>query len=152
GVQTCALPIFEKKWDDIKIVIEYGMLSEEKFFAKAQDFALYPTVDGNYYTYDELYNKIKAKQTDKDDKLVILYAANKEAQHSYIEDAKAKGYEVLLLDSPIVSHLMQKLETTKENISFVRVDADHIDNLIKKEEPPKFESLLMRKRKNWTSC
>src|SRR5690606_11738119 len=125
---------FEKKWDDIKIVIEYGMLSEEKFFEKAQDFALYPTVDGNYYTYDELYNKIKAKQTDKDDKLVILYAANKEAQHSYIEDAKAKGYEVLLLDSPIVSHLMQKLETTKENISFVRVDADHIDNLIKKED------------------
>src|SRR5690606_210057 len=134
GVQTCALPIFEKKWDDIKIVIEYGMLSEEKFFAKAQDFALYPTVDGNYYTYDELYNKIKAKQTDKDDKLVILYAANEEAQHSYIEAAKAKGYEVLLLDSPIVSHLMQKLESTKENISFARVDADAVDNLIKKDD------------------
>ena len=125
---------FEKKWNDIKIVIEYGMLSEEKFFEKAGDFALYPTVDGTYYTYDELYNKIKANQTDKDDKLVILYAADKDAQHSYIEAAKAKGYEVLLLDSPIVSHLMQKLETSKENISFARVDADHIDNLIKKDD------------------
>ncbi|RMZ50588.1 molecular chaperone HtpG [Flavobacteriaceae bacterium PRS1] len=125
---------FEKKWDDIKIVIEYGMLSEEKFFEKADAFALYPTVDGKYYTYDELYNKIKANQTDKDDKLVILYASNKDEQHSYIEAAKAKGYEVLLLDSPIISHLIQKLETSKENISFVRVDADHIDNLIKKED------------------
>ncbi|MFC4721102.1 molecular chaperone HtpG [Geojedonia litorea] len=125
---------FEKKWDDIKIVIEYGMLSEEKFFEKADAFALYPTVDGKYYTYDELYNKIKANQTDKDDNLVILYAADKDAQHSYIEAAKAKGYEVLLLDSPIVSHLMQKLETSKEKISFSRVDADHIDSLIKKDD------------------
>ena len=125
---------FEAKWNDIKIVIEYGMLSEEKFFEKADAFALYPSVDDKYYTYDELYNKIKANQTDKDDKLVILYASDKEAQHSYIEEAKAKGYEVLLLDSPIVSHLIQKLESTKEKISFARVDADHIDNLIKKED------------------
>lgn len=125
---------FEKKWDDIKVVIEYGMLSEEKFFEKADAFALYPTVDGDYFTYEELYNKIKAKQTDKDDKLVILYASNKDAQHSYIEAAKQKDYEVLLLDSPIVSHLIQKLESTKENISFTRVDADHLDNLIKKDE------------------
>ena len=125
---------FEKKWDDIKVVIEYGMLSEEKFFEKADAFALYPTVEGDYFTYEELYNKIKAKQTDKDDKLVILYASNKDAQHSYIEAAKQKDYEVLLLDSPIVSHLIQKLESTKENISFTRVDADHVDNLIKKDE------------------
>ncbi|MDN3492517.1 molecular chaperone HtpG [Winogradskyella bathintestinalis] len=125
---------FEKKWDDIKIVIEYGMLSEEKFFEKADAFALYPTVDGKYYTYEELFNKTKATQTDKDGKLVILYASNKDQQHSYIEAAKAKGYEVLMLDSPIVSHLIQKLESTKENISFARVDGDHIDNLIKKEE------------------
>jgi len=100
---------FEKKWDDIKIVIEYGMLSEEKFFEKADAFALYPTVDDKYYTYEELFNKIKAKQTDKDDKLVILYTSNEDEQHSYIEAAKAKGYEVLLLNSPIVSHLIQKL-------------------------------------------
>ena len=125
---------FEKKWNDIKIVIEYGMLSEEKFFEKAESFVLYPSVDDTYYTYDELFNKIKANQTDKDDKLVILYASNKEEQHSYIESAKAKGYEILLLDSPIVPHLIQKLETTKENISFVRVDSDHIDNLIKKDD------------------
>ena len=125
---------FEAKWNDIKIVIEYGMLSEEKFFEKADAFALYPTVDGKYYTYEELYNKIKAKQTDKDDKLVILYSSDEDSQHSYIEAAKSKGYEVLLLDSPIISHLIQKLETTKENISFARVDGDHIDNLIKKDD------------------
>lgn len=125
---------FEAKWNDIKIVIEYGMLSEEKFFEKAEAFALYPTVDGTFYTYDELYNKINAKQTDKDDKLVILYASNADEQHSYIEAAKAKDYEVLLLDSPIVSHLIQKLEGSKENITFARVDADHIDKLIQKED------------------
>ena len=125
---------FEAKWNDIKIVIEYGMLSEDKFFDKADAFALYPTVDGKYYTYDELYNAIKAKQTDKDNKLVILYTSNQEEQHSYIEAAKDKGYEVLLLDSPIVSHLMQKLESTKENITFSRVDADSIDKLIAKDE------------------
>jgi len=125
---------FEKKWNDIKVVIEYGMLSEDKFFEKADKFALYPTIDGDFYTFEELENKIKDNQTDKDDKLVILYASDKEAQHSYIEAAKKKGFEVLLLDSPIVPHLMQKLETSKENLSFVRVDADHVDNLIKKED------------------
>ncbi|MGA9588554.1 MAG: molecular chaperone HtpG, partial [Salegentibacter sp.] len=125
---------FEKKWNDIKIVIEYGMLSEEKFFDKAQKFALYPTVDGNYYTFEELEEKIKDNQTDKDGNMVVLYASNEDEQHSYIEAAKAKGYEVLLLDSPIVSHLLQKLETSKEKTSFVRVDADHADNLIKKED------------------
>ncbi|MBT8178114.1 MAG: molecular chaperone HtpG, partial [Eudoraea sp.] len=125
---------FEKKWNDIKIVIEYGMLSEEKFFEKAEKFALYPTVDGDFYTFEELKNKIKEQQTDKDDKLVILYASDTEAQHSYIEAAKGKGYEVLLMDSPIVGHLMQKMETSKEKLSFARVDADHLDNLIKKED------------------
>ncbi len=125
---------FEKKWNDIKIVIEYGMLSEDKFFEKAEKFALYPTVDGNYYTFEELQEKVKANQTDKDEKLILLYASNREEQHSYIEAAKAKGYEVLLLDSPIISHLMQKLETSKEKLSFARVDADHLDNLIKKED------------------
>ena len=125
---------FNAKWDDIKIVIEYGMLTEEKFFDKAQDFMLYPTVDGDYYTIAELKDKLAAAQTDKDDKLVLLYASNKEEQHSYIAAAKDKGYEVLLLDSPIISHLLQKMETSKEKISFARVDGDHIDNLIKKDE------------------
>ena len=125
---------YEKKWNDIKLIIEYGMLSEEKFFEKSEKFTLYPSVDGKFYTYEELFNKIKAKQTDKDDKLIILYASDKESQHSYIEKAKNRGYEVLLLDSPIVSHLIQKLESTKDKISFARVDSDHIDNLINKDK------------------
>jgi molecular chaperone HtpG len=125
---------FEAKWNDIKVIIEYGMLSEEKFFDKAKKFALYPTVDDTYFTFEELIEKTKDLQKDKDDTHIILYAANKDAQHSYIQDAKAKGYEVLLLDSPIVSHLMQKLETSEEKIRFTRVDADHIDNLIKKDD------------------
>lgn len=125
---------FEKKWDDIKIVIEYGMLTEDKFFEKADKFALYPTTDGDYYTFEELQEKIKDNHTDKDGNLVILYASNKDSQHSYIEAAKAKDYKVLMLDSPIVSHLLQKLETSKEKISFVRVDSDHVDNLIKKDD------------------
>jgi len=125
---------FNAKWDDIKIVIEYGMLTEDKFFDKAQDFMLYPTVDGNYHTFAELKEKLAAAQTDKDDKLVLLYASNKEEQHSYIAAAKNKGYEVLLLDSPIISHLIQKMETSQEKISFARVDGDHIDNLIKKDD------------------
>ncbi len=125
---------FEKKWNDIKIVIEYGMLTEDKFFEKAQDFALYPTVDDKYFTFSEFKEKIKDVQTDKDDNLVILYASNKEEQHSYIEAAKDKGYEVLLLDSPIVAHLLQKVESKEEKISFVRVDSDHVENLIKKDD------------------
>lgn len=126
---------FEKKWNDIKVVIEYGMLTEDKFYDKAQKFALYPSVDNKFYTYEELEAKIKDNQTDKDDKLVILYASNKEEQHSNIKAAQDKGYEVLLLDSPIVSHLIQKIESSKEQkVSFVRVDSDHVDNLIKKED------------------
>ena len=125
---------FEKKWNDIKVIIEYGMLSEDKFFDKAKKFALYPTVDDSYFTFDELVEKTKEAQTDKDGNHIILYAANKDAQHSYIQAAKDKGYEVLLLDSPIVSHLMQKIEGGGEKVKFSRVDADHIDNLIKKED------------------
>ncbi|QIY92369.1 molecular chaperone HtpG [Chryseobacterium gallinarum] len=126
---------YEKKWNDIKVVIEYGIVTEEKFAEKADKFTLYPTTDGKYFLWDELVEKIKPVQTDKDNKLVILYATNADEQHSYIQSAKDKGYEVLLLDSPIISHVIQKLETSKENISFARVDADHINNLIKKDEP-----------------
>jgi molecular chaperone HtpG len=125
---------FEKKWNDIKIVLEYGMLSEPKFYEKAGAFALYPTVDDTYFTLEELKEKVKDTQTDKNGKTVILYASNKEAQHSYIAAAKDKGYEVLLLDSPIVSHLIQKLEGDNENLTFARVDGDAIDKLIEKEE------------------
>ncbi|MDG1509553.1 MAG: molecular chaperone HtpG [Flavobacteriaceae bacterium] len=125
---------FESKWNDIKVIIEYGMLSEDKFFDKAQKFALYPTVDNSFFTFDEFLEKTKDAQTDKDGNQIVLYAANKDAQHSYIQSAKEKGYEVLLLDSPIISHLMQKLETSNEKVKFTRVDADHIDNLIKKDD------------------
>ncbi|UAB80176.1 molecular chaperone HtpG [Marixanthomonas sp. SCSIO 43207] len=125
---------FEQKWNDIKVVIEYGMLTEDKFFEKAQKFALYPTVDGDYFTFEELEEKIKENHTDKDGKLVVLYASNKDEQHSYIQEAKDKGYTILMLDSPIVSHLLQKLEGSKENVNFVRVDSEPVENLIKKEE------------------
>ena len=125
---------FEKKWNDIKIVLEYGMLSEPKFYEKAGAFTLYPTTDDKYFTLEELKEATKDSQTDKDGKLVVLYASNKDAQHSYIEIAKEKGYKVILLDSPIVSHLIQKLEADNENLTFARVDADHIDKLIQKEE------------------
>jgi molecular chaperone HtpG len=125
---------FEQKWNDIKIVLEYGMLSEDKFYEKAADFVLYPTVDNKFFTLAELKEKLAANQTDKNGKLVVLYASNKEAQHGYIDIAREKGYEVLLLDSPIVSHLIQKLEADNENLTFVRVDSDHIDKLIQKED------------------
>lgn len=126
---------YEQKWNDIKIVIEYGMVTEDKFFEKSDKFMLYPTTDGQYLLWDELVEKIKEKQTDKNGKTVVLYASNTDQQDSYIQSAKAKGYEVLLLDSPLVPHLIQKLESTKENISFARVDADHINKLVEKDEP-----------------
>ncbi len=125
---------FQQKWNDIKVVLEYGMLSEPKFYEKAGDFVLYPTTEDKYYTLAELKEALKDNQTDKNGKLVVLYASNKDAQHSYIDIAKEKGYQVLLLDSPIVSHLIQKLEADNENLTFARVDADHIDKLIQKEE------------------
>ena len=124
----------ESKWNDIKVVIEYGMLTEDKFYEKAEVFNLYPTVDEKYYTFEELENKVKKLQTDKDGNLIILYAQNKDEQYTYIESAKEKGYEVLLLDSPIIPHLIQKLETKKEKIKFSRVDSDTLENLIKKDE------------------
>jgi len=125
---------FEEKWNDIKVVIEYGMLSEDKFFDKAQNFALYPNVDNGFFTFEELKDKVSKSQTDKDGNLILLYASNVNDQHSYIESAKEKGYEVLILDSPIISHLIQKLETSNEKIKFTRVDADVVDKLIQKDE------------------
>ena len=125
----------EQKWNDIKMVIEYGMLSEEKFYEKAKKFNLFPTTDGTFLTLDELKEQTKEAQTDKDGKLVQLYASNADEQHAYIQAAKDKGYTVLLLDSPIVGHLLQKLEQEDDKLGFVRVDADHIDKLIAKDEP-----------------
>ena len=125
---------FEEKWEDMKVIVEYGMLTEKKFFDKAEKFALYQNVDGAYSTWAEYLDKIKVNQVDKDGKTVVLYTNDKEAQHSYITEAKEKSYDVLVLDGPIVSHLIQKLETEKENISFARVDADAIDKLIQIDE------------------
>jgi molecular chaperone HtpG len=125
---------YQEKWNDIKVIIEYGMLSEEKFYDKAKNFALYPTTDNEYYTYEELINEIKDKQTDKDNKTIILYATDVKEQDSYVRLAKEKGYKVLVLDSPIISHFIQKLESSEQNISFSRVDSDTLDNLIKKDE------------------
>jgi molecular chaperone HtpG len=125
---------FQKKWDDIKVFIEYGMLSEEKFYEKAVKFALYKDTDGNYYTMEELTEKLKPIQTDKDGQLVYLYTSNVDEQHAYIEEAKEKGYTVLLLDSQLTGHFVQHLEQKLEKSSFVRVDGDTIDKLIKKDE------------------
>ena len=125
---------FEAKWNDIKVVIEYGMLTEDKFYEKSEKFALYPTVDDTYLTWEELQAQIGELHKDKDGKTIVLYASNKEEQFSYIEKAKEKGYTVLLLDSPIVPHLIQKIEQQKNGFSFARVDSDSIEKLIQKEE------------------
>lgn len=130
---------YEEKWDDLKIFINYGMLSQEDFYDRAKDFALLKDVDGKYFTYDEYKTLIKDNQTDKEGNLVYLYANDKEGEYSYIEAAKAKGYSVLLLDgqldNPMVSMLEQKLEKTR----FTRVDADIIDRLIQKENKKESE-------------
>lgn len=125
---------FEKKWDDIKIFVQYGMISDEKFYEKAIKFALVKTTAGKYFTFDEFENHVKPVQTDKDKKLVYLYATNAQEQHAYIDAAIARGYEVLLMDTMLDPHFINHLESKLKDISFVRVDADTIDKLIKKDE------------------
>ncbi len=136
---------FEEKWNDMKLIVEYGMLSDEKFYERSEKFALYPNVDGSFFTMKEFSEKIKETHKDKDGKTIYLYSSNLDSQDYYINQAKEKGYEVLLLDSPIISHLIQKFESKMENCSFVRVDSDTIGNLIKKED--KIESVLTEKEK-----
>lgn len=128
---------FEEKWDDLKLFIHYGMLSEEDFYERAKDFALLKDVDGKYFTYEEYRTLTKDNQTDKNGQLVLLYATDKEAQYSYIETAHAKGYSVLLLDGQLDTPLVQMLEQKLEKTSFTRVDADTIGNLIRKEDAAK---------------
>ena len=137
---------FESKWNDMKLIVEYGMLSDEKFYDRASEFSLYPNTDDSFFTMKEFSEKIKDSQKDKDGKVIYLYASDKNAQHSYIAQAKERGYEVLLLDSPIISHLVQKFESKIENSSFVRVDSDSIDNLIKQEVS--LDSVLSDKEKD----
>ena len=125
---------FESKWEDIKIFVQYGMLSEEKFYEKASKFALLKSTDGKYATLEEYAEKVKPLQTDKDKRVIYLYTTNVEEQHSFIETAKDRGYDVIVFDSPIDSHYINQLESKLENTSFVRVDADVIDKIIKKED------------------
>jgi len=125
---------FEKKWEDIKVFIEFGMLTDEKFYEKAAKFYLFKSVDGNYYTIEEYKEKIKGNQTDKNDKMVVLYAQDEKEQYSFIQTAKDRSYDVVVLDTPIASHLISKLEQKVDKFSFARVDADTIDKLIQKDE------------------
>ena len=125
---------FEQKWDDVKVFIEYGMLTEEKFFEKANDFALYKNTNDHYYTFAEFLEKVKEPQKNKDGKTIILYTNDKKEQHSFVQTATDKGYEVLELGGPLVSHLISRLESTNTDVQFSRVDADIIDKLIEKEQ------------------
>jgi len=139
---------FEEKWDDIKIFIEYGILSDEKFAEKAKKFALYKNVDGEYFTMEEYKEKVKEAQTDKDKKLVLLYTSNKDEQYSYIAAAKEKDYDVLIMDTPLSAHLVGKLEQ-QEEVSLSRVDGDTVEELIKKDEeiPAKLDEADEKKLK-----
>ena len=125
---------FEQKWDDVKVFIEYGMLTEEKFFEKANDFALYKNTNDDYHTFTEFLEKVKEPQKNKDGKTIILYTNDKKEQHSFVQTATDKGYEVLELGGPLVSHLISRLESTNTDVQFSRVDADIIDKLIEKEQ------------------
>ncbi len=125
---------FEKKWDDLKLFIEYGIISEEKFYDRAKSFALLKNTDGKYFTFEEYENIIKDNQKDKDKNLVYLYATDKEAQFSFVEAAKSKGYDVLEMDGQLDTHFINHLESKFKDSRFVRVDSDVVDKLIPKEE------------------
>jgi molecular chaperone HtpG len=125
---------FEAKWDDLQLFAQYGTLTDDKFAEKAKSFSLVKTTDGKYYTIEELKEKVAPIQTDKDDKVVFLYTPDAEEQFSLVKKATERGYEVLVLNSPLASHWISKMEQSFEKISFARVDADSLDNLIKKTE------------------
>ncbi|MBP5474175.1 MAG: molecular chaperone HtpG, partial [Bacteroidales bacterium] len=137
---------FEQKWDNLKLFIEYGMLTDEKFYEKACKFALLKNTDDKYFTYDEYKELIKANQTDKDNSLIYLYATDKLAQYTYIEKAKKKGYDVLLFDGQLDIHMTNFLESKFESSKFVRVDSDVIEKIIRKDEPK--ESNLSEREKS----
>lgn len=125
---------FESKWDNLKLFIEYGMITDEKFYERAEKFALHKNTDNKYFSFEEYNKGIEGNQKDKDNKLVYLYATDVNAQYAYIEEAKNKGYDVLLFDSPLVAHYVNLLETKFKDAKFARVDSDTIDKLIQKEE------------------
>lgn len=137
---------FENKWDHLKLFIEYGMLTEEKFYEKAEKFALFKNIDGKYFTFEEYENLIKENQTDKDKRLVYLYSTDRDAQFSYIEAAKAKGYDVIMMDGQLDAHFINHLEQKLKDSSFVRVDSDIIDKLIRKDD--KTDSKIPQEQKD----
>ncbi|MCW0481343.1 molecular chaperone HtpG [Gaoshiqia sediminis] len=126
---------FEKKWDDLKIFIEYGMLTDEKFAEKAMSFFLFKNTDGKYFTFEEYEKLIKDSQTDKDNNLIYLYTSHLEDQYSFIQDAKNKGYDVLVMDDVLSTHLINQFEQKHTDKRFVRIDSDVVDHLIRKEDP-----------------
>ena len=128
---------FAKKWDDIKLFIQFGMLTDEKFYEKAKGFALVKNLGGEYATLDECMGKVRENQVDKDGNMVLLYTNDPDAHYTYIERAKAKGYDVLLMDGELDVHVMSQAEQKHENLRFVRIDSDTIENLIRKEETAK---------------
>lgn len=125
---------FEQKWDDLKVFIEYGMLTEEKFYEKAEKFSLFKNTDNKYFTFEEYEKLIKENQTDKDKNLIYLYATDKDKQYTFIENAKAKGYDVLLMDGQLDTHFINQIEQKFSNSRFMRVDSDVVDKLIRKED------------------
>jgi len=125
---------FEEKWDDLSVFVQYGMLSDEKFAEKSKKFGLLKNTEGDYFTVEEYKEKVATLQTDKDDKVVMLYSSEPEEQYGFVQKAKERGYDVLHIDGPLAPHWIGKLEQTYENTSFVRVDADTLDKLIKKDE------------------
>ena len=127
-------PQYEEKWDSLKLFIQYGMLSDEKFYERAAKFALYKDVDDQYYTHDEYQQLIKENQTDKEGFLTYLYTTNPNDQYSYIQAAKDKGYSVLVMDGQLDVHAISQLEQKLEKTRFVRVDSDTIDRLIRKTD------------------
>ena len=130
---------FEQKWDNLKLFIEYGMLTDEKFCERALKFALLKDTEGKFYKYEEYGEKIKEAQTNKDKKVVYLYCTDPVAQYPQVEAAKAKGYNVLVFDCPLDAHFVNLLEGKLKDVTFKRVDADAIDRLVEKEERTKFE-------------
>ena len=130
---------YEQKWDNIKLFIEYGMLSDEKFCERAMKFTLLKNTDGKYFSIDDYRKAIEPAQTDKDKKLIFLYATDSEKQYFFIDAAKNQGYDVLLMDCELDSHFVNLLESKLENVRFARVDSDSVDKLIQKEDEVKLE-------------
>jgi molecular chaperone HtpG len=140
---------FEKKWDNLKLFIEYGMITDEKFYERAEKFALLKNIDGKYFTFEEYEKIIKENQTDKNKNLIYLYATDKDGQYTFIDAARSKGYDVLLMDGQLDTHFINNIETKFKNSRFTRVDSDIIDNLIQKEETK--ESKLTNDQKDLLS-